>query len=118
MGVYDKIVNDEYKTLLKYPVKPAKPQLDRNATSIEARAYADALEEYEAEMKSYTKSKNRYHEDSISLVAQFKLDLEHKFGTIGNPKADLLWAKAWSAGHGAGLGDVYAHYSELYELII
>ena len=38
-------------------------------------------------------------------------------GIEGNPKAHILWRKAWEMGHSAGLHEVEIIYADLVELI-
>lgn len=44
-------------------------------------------------------------------------DLEIEHGLAGHPKADLLWSKAWEAGHGYGLLSIIESYEDLMELV-
>ena len=55
--------------------------------------------------------------DEARLLVEFKKDLEAVFGTAGNPKADLLYSKAWDLGHDNGLNEVLTYYNDFVELI-
>ncbi len=44
-------------------------------------------------------------------------DLELVHGTGKNPKANLLFAKAWELGHSSGYHEVVIYYNDLVELI-
>ena len=46
-----------------------------------------------------------------------KKDLESRYGTSGNPKADLLYAIAWDYGHSSGFDEVGVYYADMVGLI-
>jgi len=50
-------------------------------------------------------------------TAQFRKDLEEVTGMKGQPKADMLWIKAWNMGHSAGLYEVMNVYFDLIDLV-
>lgn len=117
MSVQDKVNSGAYTSRLAYPSTPVKPKLGPKATSVEARAYADALEQYERELADVRESRDAYNEDQRQLDEQFRRDLEEEFGMKNHPKASLLFAKAWDMGHSAGYGNVLVYYSDLHELV-
>lgn len=57
------------------------------------------------------KEEQRLHE-------QFKEDLLEELGVTDNPKADLLFAKAWESGHSGGYYEVYNVALDLVDLIV
>jgi len=67
--------------MLRMPTKPSKPglsRMSRNPTAIEARAYADALEEYEREMKAYNENLSWYRSEAASLLTKFQDKLKER----------------------------------------
>jgi len=97
-----------------YVGQPRKPTLERNPTAEDAKAYVDALAQYETDLARYKVEKAEYD----------KLDVEHH-----NNMVDLLWyiggdvpeqykdkvfSKAWSDGHSSGWSEIL---NELYGLV-
>jgi len=107
----------DYLNTTAYPIQPRQPILGRGATSAEAREYADLLAQYELDMIAFREGRATYRALTNSLQAKLRADLEVEYEMVGHPKADLLWTKAWNAGHGTGLGDVIYHYGDLHELV-
>jgi hypothetical protein len=58
-----------------------------------------------------------YHAETARLTTQFKLDLFADLGIENNPKAELLFTKAWELGHSSGYYEVYNYALELVTLI-
>ena len=70
----------------------------------------------EKTIESFIKYKDRMKKQEEEKERQ-KKELEYIFGTSGNPKADLLYMKAWDLGHPNGFHEVEYYYGELAELI-
>jgi hypothetical protein len=102
--------------MLSIPVKPAKPRLERNPTSIEARAYADALEEYEHESKAYTSNLGLYTSDKMNLMREFQEKLKFDY-VLSDSQFSVLWNEAYNRGHSGGLSEVYHEFDSLYEFV-
>jgi hypothetical protein len=102
---------------LSYPTKPRKPSPPHRPIAIEARAWADALEEYEREMKSYDEDLSWYRRESGRLHTEFMDKLKKDYGLSDKP-FDLIWSKAWERGHSAGLQEVYHEFDDLFEFLI
>jgi hypothetical protein len=98
--------------MLRMPEKPKKPFLPRNPSAIEARAYADALEEYERERRSYDENIGWYNSEKVKLQTAFKNQLRSDWG-MGEQEFDFLWAEAWELGHSGGLSEVYYQFDRL-----
>lgn len=60
---------------------------------------------------------DEYVKEGAKLLHMFMTDIEEEFGVKGNPKAKLLWEKAWAMGHSSGFYEIYNVYSDLVELI-
>lgn len=103
--------------MLRMPDKPAKPRLERNASAIEARAYAEALEEYEREMKSYDENLGWYRSEKNVLLTKFKDKLKADYGLIDS-EFDAIWEEAYDHSHSGGLQEVYYEFERLYEFAI
>jgi len=58
-----------------------------------------------------------YREQEQKLREQFKKDCFIDLGIENNPKAELLFEKAWDLGHSSGYWEVYCQMQELVELI-
>lgn len=102
---------------LSYPTKPIKPTISRNPSAIEARAWADALEEYEREMKSYDEDLIWYRSEVEKLKSEFRERLRKDYGLEVKPFA-TIWNEAWERGHSGGLHEVYHEFDDLFEFLI
>lgn len=68
--------------------------------------------------EAFEKAKKEYNEEIQKRFTEFKQDLEKEFGVEGNPKADLLFAKAWEFGDSnGGYSEAYNYYEDLVDLI-
>ncbi len=109
---------DAYKvTSVQYPAMPHKPTLKHHPTAAEARAYADAKDEYDKQMVTHREAVKAYHIEEGRLMDQFRKDAIEEAGLTGHPKADKAFALAWQEGHASGLSDVMTHLYELAELL-
>jgi hypothetical protein len=100
---------------LIYPAKPTKPALGRNPDAIEARAWADAMEEYEREMKGYPEARDEYTRRINGRLFELKTRLRDDYD-ITEAQMHLLWARAWEDGHAEGLHRVVVIFDELYDI--
>ena len=100
---------------LIYPDKPTKPTLGHNPDAIEARAWADAMEEYEREMKGYAEARDEYTRSINGRLFELKTRLRDDYD-ITESQMHLLWARAWEDGHSEGLHRVVGIFDELYEI--
>ncbi len=117
-SVREKLMNGEYKTKLEYPKRDKKPKMELiKPTAAQARAYADAMDAYEAGQADYDAARMAWHADEQRLLEQFRKDLEAEFDLTGHPKADKVWSKAWEHGHSAGLGEVIYWYDEFADMV-
>ncbi len=103
-------------THLKYPAKPTKPSLGRNPSSTEARAFADALEEYEREFKGYEELKRFYQSKMSALHHEFTDKLKAEYG-MGDAEFDAIWGEAYDRGHSGGLQEVFGEFDRLYDFV-
>ena len=118
MTVQENINNGVYNNTMEYPKAPAKPVLVKNATPTEIRAYADAIELYDAAYDVYKSARIAYSAETTAKHNQFRSDLETEYRTTGHPKANLLWTMAWDEGHSSGLNEVFNWYDRLSDLVI
>jgi hypothetical protein len=100
---------------LRYPIKPTKPTLGRNPNAIEARAWADAMEEYEREMKGYVEDRDEYTRSINGRYYELKTRLCDDYD-ITEAQMHLLWSKAYEDGHSEGLHRVVTIFDELYDI--
>lgn len=103
--------------MLRMPEKPVKPRLERNPSSIEARAYADALEEYEREMKSYNEDLGWYRAEKANLLVKFRDKVRSDYG-LSESAFSVIWNEAYNRGHSGGLHEVYHEFDSLFEFLI
>jgi hypothetical protein len=100
--------------MLRTPTKPSKPGLSCNPTAIEARAFVDALEEYEREMKVYNENLSWYRSEAASLLIKFQARLKKDYG-LGSAEFEVIWSEAYDHSHSGGLQEVYYEFRRLYE---
>ena len=117
MSVMENIQNGDYENKLPYPKMPSKPLMPRTKSAADFRAYANALEEYEAAMVDAKEVRRLYNEETSRLQDQFRKDLEAEYDMTDHPKRDKLFSMAWSYGHSSGLSEVAIHYGEFVELV-
>lgn len=98
MSVRDNILNDKYESNLPYPNFGKR---DEGWTR-----------------ESVTEARRNHIQDVKRLTNQFKQDLFEEFDVQNNPKAELLFSKAWELGHSAGLYEVLGHFENLVDLIL
>lgn len=77
----------------------------------------EAREHEETQLRLQREQRDAYRREDGRLCGLFRDDLEREHGVVGNPKADLLWQKAWEGGHANGFSEVCSHYENLVELI-
>lgn len=118
MDMYDRLRSDEYKNQLTYPTKPKKPLLDRNATSVEAKHYAEVLEQWEKDMDVYREEVKEYRKEENRLYEQIKKDCLEDVGLLNHPKADKAWEWAWEHGHSSGYSEVYQVLCGITDLVL
>lgn len=102
--------------MLRMPVKPVKPTISRNPSAVEARAYADALEEYESALSSYNEDYAWYLSEKASLLIKFQDNLRTDYD-LSEAAFSVLWNEAYNRGHGGGLHEVYHEFDELFEFL-
>jgi hypothetical protein len=125
MDVQKNINDGVYDTSRHYPTKTDRERelaaiLNRPVKSLtadEMKNIVNLRHEFDELQTERRERMNFYSSEVNRLHLKFRADLEQEFNTRGHPKADLLFAKAWSHGHASGLSDVYYWYDELYELV-
>lgn len=58
-----------------------------------------------------------YCEEQVRLEEAFKKDLMEELNIVDNPKAELLYTKAYDIGHSLGYAEIYNVASNLVDLI-
>jgi hypothetical protein len=58
-----------------------------------------------------------YKEDSRRLNEEFKREVFETLDIVDNPKAEMLYSKAWDSGHSNGYSEVYYEALDLVDLI-
>ncbi len=100
------IVYPSYTSKLPYPKLPTY-KTHAGATRAEFEAAKEAAEAL----------RKAHRADQARLNAKFEADLAELHGVTGNPKASLLFAKAWDLGHSSGYSEVASYYDDLVCLI-
>ncbi len=100
---------------LHLPIKPTKPVLDRNADSVEALAWAEALVDYEHELKSYEEDFAYYRAQKRLRMTALQDQLRDDYD-ITTGQFSILWQKAYDDGHSEGLRRVVEIFDELYDV--
>ena len=102
---------------LSVPQKPVKPTIGRNPSPVEARAWADALEEYESALASYNEDLGWYRSEKAQLLTKFQDKLRSNYG-LSETAFNVIWSEAWDRGHSGGLYEVYHEFDSLFEFLI
>ena len=98
------------------PKAPQKPvRLGLNPTAAQARAYADRLESWEAEMIIYRAERALYQDQMNTRLRELQTKLRDEYD-ITEAQQFILWNSAWSDGHSEGLRRVVEIFDELYEV--
>lgn len=117
MSIWEKLAAGLYKNQDVYPSRPNNPVLAKDATASDHRAYADELGKYEASLETYKQAQAAYNTRTGMLKAELQADLEAYYEMSGNPKAGLLYWKAYERGHSGGMEEVANAYNDLVELV-
>ena len=102
---------------LRMPEKPVKPTIGRNPSAAEARAWAEALEEYESALASYNEDLGWYRSEKNALLIKFKDNLRTDYD-LEVDAFEVIWSEAWNRGHSGGLHEVYHEFDSLFEFLI
>lgn len=108
---------DEKRRAIPYPKVLTRPYLKKNATSAEAREFADALEKYEVEKFIYLAEVKKANIAMSEVDDEFTEALFEDLGIVDNPKKDLLYSKAYELGHSGGYSEIYSYACDLVDLI-
>jgi DNA-binding ferritin-like protein (Dps family) len=106
----------QYKN--EYKSAPSKPILSNNATSEEARKYADLLEVYEKETIDHKETIRLYYEKMNkiqSVIVEYIKDYTG-LNTIPKQYRDKVYSKAYEDGHSGGFYEVYLKLESLLEI--
>ena len=101
---------------LSVPQKPVKPTIGRNPSAIEARAWAEALEEYESALASYNENLGWYRSEKAALLIKFQDNLRTDYD-LEATAFDAIWSEAWDRGYSGGLHEVYHEFDRLFEFL-
>jgi hypothetical protein len=115
MNAYD---FDYYNGMdIVYPTKPTKPTLGRAGVvnSVEAMAWAEALVDYEHELKSYEDDFAYYRAQKGLRLAALQERLRDDYD-LTEAQFFVLWHRAWDQGHSSGLSEVYHYFDEFYDM--
>lgn len=79
--------------------------------------YKSKMDEYFKSKDTYNKELNKWKMENRRIHNEFKKDLFDELEISDNPKAEVLFSKAWEYGHSAGFEEVYNYACDLVELI-
>lgn len=109
---------DYYRgTDLRAPSKPVKPTLGRNPNAIEARAFADALEEYEREFRAYEEDRSFYQRSVNVRAREFEDKLKKDYG-LDDDEFAVIWSEAYNRGHSGGFSEIYSEFDSLFDFAL
>lgn len=122
-SVCDKIRCGDYETKLLYPERPREAArivtpTAKHGNAKLAAAFKAIEEDYEKKKALFKSELETYRKDVSRLEEEFVKDLAEEAGVAENPKANLLFSKAWDRGHASGRHEVYSVYMDLVELIL
>lgn len=109
MTVRENIAAGKYEN--NVPGRIERVPVDENMTIRQARDHKDA------EVRRSAEQRIKNQTEHSRIVKLFRADLEDEYGIAGNPKAALLWEKAWDRGHSGGWSEIVCAYDDLAELI-
>lgn len=110
MSLFEKIKSGEYDS--KVPFGLDKVPVDENTMTV-----AQAKAHVASEKERRSAQRRLYGEDQARLLKLFQSDLEAEYGVQNNPKAEMLFDKAYSLGKSYGYNEIECHYAELVDLI-
>lgn len=119
---FKKYINKlSYPTTQMIKCMPTPPNIHPSMKNDE---YERVMSEYKSKMDEYFKSKDTYNKElnkwkreNRRIHEEFKKDLFDELEISDNPKAEILFSKAWEYGHSAGFEEVYNYACDLVELI-
>lgn len=97
---------------LKSPKKPTRPSAANIKDAVEARAYADAFEDYERNSKSYQEDFTYHKHVKSALMQEFKNVLRDDY-RLSQEQFDYLWNIA----DGSYLQEKFNDFDRLYETV-
>jgi len=95
--------------------KPRIEKLKRAAQH--ARQQQEKFNKVREEFREEFRLRRAAWEREREEMDAFRAELEKDCGTVGHPKASLLFEKAWDSGHSGGIHEVRSEYEDLVELI-
>jgi hypothetical protein len=124
MNTRERLENGDFENKEPYPTEEhmKKVHADLYEEQDKIRVEKDRLESLaeqnrEAILTAERLQEQAYRDEQFRITAAFRKSLEEEHGTVGHPKADLLWEKAWEDGHSGGYGEVLNYYIDLVELV-
>lgn len=90
-------------------------KLQSNYYSSNTYPYVSASEAKSNPTKAAVREK--YLADYHRRDTEFKADAFEELGITDNPKAELLYQKAYEIGHGSGYHEIYVQMDDLVDLI-
>lgn len=100
------------------PFMPAKPQLQKNASSTDAMRYAGELRVWEDEHKEYLLQMDFYNKRRQAIEGVIEDFIKEAAGLSVVPKQyqDKVFIRAYKEGHSAGFYEVYLKIKDLIGL--
>ena len=118
-GVYG-MIRDGWFQNHNMPLKPNKPRLKMDHTSIQALNYAEELVEYEQKIAKYNEEIKNYRAKAANHHELFKFAAMYDYGLDGlKPEVySKAFSMAWERGHSACLHEVYNCLADIADLLI
>lgn len=105
---------EKYAVQIPYPDRPKKPTLASSLpTAAGARAYADALDQWDKDMITFREAEKAYREADHLVQLQFQNDVLKENGLENHPAAYKVYSLAWDEGHANGYSEVASWVEKL-----
>jgi hypothetical protein len=114
--IFAKIGNQAYRNLDAFPSAPKRPSKPTSYEPEDYRFYADLLDKYNAEVKSFNEDKRQWHEVETQHRNQFRVDVEECYNTTNHPKRDNIWGIAMNMRNGEYF-EILSDYDDLVALL-
>ena len=121
MNVFENIQAGKYNNQVKYEQSPAPaPLLSKKAfelTPEELASIPDLKQAHLDAVDACLAKVDAYYKGEAAAVDLFWHDACEELGMpIEHPFVNMLMGRAWASGHAYGLGEVFMHFSDMYEL--
>jgi len=112
---YEDLTN--YENNVPYPTKTKKPSKINCVTADDYRQYANELEVWEKNNVTYENDVKEWKLMQGKLNEKFKHDALDDNGILDDPRAEVIYTKAWRDSHSNGIWEVYQTIGDLVDFV-